>query len=148
MRDALLGDRTAIGNRGKHLRHPVAKRLNQQRLAQIERQLKRVEAEIRNIIDTREDLKRRLEILTSIPGVSYVTAAGLIVHMPELGTLTAPRAASLAGLAPVTRESGTLERTQLHPGRQGLKLRRLLYMPAVAAIRCNPDLGSEVQDAA
>ena len=107
VRDALLGDRTAIGNRGKHLRHPVAQRLNQQRLAQIQRQLKRVEAEIRNIIDTREDLKRRLEILTSIPGVSYVTAAGLIVHMPELGTLTAPRAASLAGLAPVTRESGT-----------------------------------------
>ncbi len=142
VRDALLGDRTAIGNRGKHLRHPVAKRLNQQRLAQIQRQLKRVEAEIRNIIDTREDLKRRLEILTSIPGVSYVTAAGLLVHLPELGTLTAPRAASLAGLAPVTRESGTWKgRSFIQGGRE--KLRRLLYMPAVAAIRCNPDLGSK-----
>ena len=140
VRDALLGDRTAIGNRGKHLRHPVAKRLNQQRLAQIQRQLKRVEAEIRKIIDTREDLKRRLEILTSIPGVSYVTAAGLLVHLPELGTLTAPRAASLAGLAPVTRESGTWKgRSFIQGGRE--KLRRLLYMPAVAAIRCNPDLG-------
>ena len=137
VRDALLGDRTAIGNRGKHLRHPVAKRLNQQRLAQI---VKRVEAEIRKIIDTREDLKRRLEILTSIPGVSYVTAAGLLVHLPELGTLTAPRAASLAGLAPVTRESGTWKgRSFIQGGRE--KLRRLLYMPAVAAIRCNPDLG-------
>ena len=110
VRDALVGDRKSIGNRGKDLRHSVAKRLNEQRLAQIERQLKRVEAEIRKIIDTREDLKRRLEILTSIPGISYLTAAGLIVHMPELGTLTAPRAASLAGLAPVTRESGTWKR--------------------------------------
>ena len=100
------------------------------------------QAEIRNIIDTREDLKRRLEILTSIPGVSYVTAAGLIVHLPELGTLTAPRAASLAGLAPVTRESGTWKgRSFIQGGRE--KVRRLLYMPAVAAIRCNPDLGSK-----
>jgi len=119
VRDALVGDRKSIGNRGKHLRHPVAKRLNEQRLAQIERQLKRVEAEIRKIIDAREDLKRRFEILTSIPGVSNVTAAGLIVHMPELGTLTGPRAASLAGLAPVNSRVRNLEWTQLHPGRQG-----------------------------
>ena len=61
------------------------------------RQLKRVEAETRKLIEAREELKRRFEILTSIPGVSNVTAAGLIAHMPELGTLTGPRAASLAG---------------------------------------------------
>ena len=96
VRDALVGDRKSISNRGKYLRHPVAKRLNEQRLAQIERQLKRVEAETRKLIEAREELKRRFEILTSIPGVSNVTAAGLIAHMPELGTLTGPRAASLA----------------------------------------------------
>ena len=56
------------------------------------------------------------------PGVSYVTAAGLIVHLP-LGTLTGPRAASLAGLAPVTRESGA---------RQG-KGAAVAEKPAVAA---------------
>ena len=62
--------------------------------------------------------------------------------MPELGTLTAPRAASLAGLAPVTRESGTWKgRSFIQGGRE--KVRRLLYMPAVAAIRCNPDLGKK-----
>ena len=85
VRDALVGDRKSIGNRGKHLRHPVAKRLNKQRLAQIERQLVRVEAEIRKLIEAREDLKRRFEILTSIPGISNVTAAGLITHMPASG---------------------------------------------------------------
>ncbi len=30
----------------------------------------------------------------------------MIVHMPELGAMTGPRAAGLAGLAPVTRKSG------------------------------------------
>ena len=80
-------------------------------------------------------MERRAEILTSIPGFSSVTAAGLIVHMPELGTMTGPQAASLAGLAPVTRESGTWRGRSFIQG-GGDKVRRLLYMPALAAIRC------------
>ena len=107
VRDALVADRVAITNRGKHLRTPVAKQLNKQRLKQIERQLKRIDAEIRKRLRAEEALERQSEILISIPGISDVTAAGLIVHMPELGTLTGSRAASLAGLAPVTRESGS-----------------------------------------
>ena len=99
-------------------------------------------AEIRKLLEDSEELKRRSEILTSIPGVSTVTAAGLIVHMPELGSMTGPRAASLAGLAPVTRESGAWRgRSFIQSGRE--KVRRLLYMPALAAIRCNPDMGGK-----
>ena len=47
VRDALVGARVAITNRGKHLRTLVAKQLNKQRLTQIECQLKRIDAEIR-----------------------------------------------------------------------------------------------------
>ncbi len=139
VRDALKEDRTAIGNRGKHLRHPLARRLNERRLAQAERQLKRVDAEIRKLLGSEETLKRRSEILASIPGISSITAAGLIVHMPELGAMTGPRAASLAGLAPVTRESGAWKGRSFIQGGRG-KVRRMLYMPALAAIRCNPGL--------
>ena len=142
VRDALVNDRKGIGNRGKHLRHPLAKRLNKERLAQIKGQLKKVDAEIRKLIGEREDLQRRFEILTSIPCVADITAAGLITHMPELGTMTGPQAASLAGLAPVTRESGAWKgRSFIQGGRQ--EVRRLLYMPAVAAIRYNPTLGAK-----
>ena len=138
VRDALVADRTATFNRAKHLRHSLAKRIHNERLRQLERQLKRIDTEIEKLLRNEETLQRRLEILTSIPGVSSVTAAGLLVHMPELGTMTGPRAASLAGLAPVTRESGTWKgRSFIQGGRE--KLRRMLYMPALAAIRCNPD---------
>ena len=107
--------------------------------AAIERQLKRVDAEIQQRLQAEETLERRAEILTSIPGISDITAAGLIVHMPELGTLTGARAASLAGLAPVTRESGSWKgHSFIQGGRH--QVRRLLYMPAGVAIRYNPDL--------
>ncbi len=138
IRDALLKDRVATTNRGKHLRTPLGKRLNKQRLRQIERQLKVIDAEIRQRLEE-EALERRAEILTSIPGISDITAAGLIVHMPELGTLTGARAASLAGLAPITRESGYWKgRGFIQGGRH--RLRRLLYMPAMVAVQHNPDL--------
>ena len=65
--------------------------------------------------------------------------------MPELGTMTGPQAASLAGLAPVTRESGTWKgRSFIQGGRE--KVRRLLYMPALTAIRRNPDLKRKYDD--
>ncbi|WP_326491529.1 hypothetical protein [Neorhizobium galegae] len=37
--------------------------------------------------------------------------------MPELGTLDQGQAASLAGLAPVARQSGGMDRPCLHPRR-------------------------------
>ena len=139
IRDALLKDRVATTNRGKHLRTPVGKRLTRQRLRQIKRQLKVIDAEIRQRLEAEEALERRAEILTSIPGISDITAAGLIIHMPELGTLTGARAASLAGLAPITRESGYWKgRGFIQGGRH--RLRRLLYMPALVAVQYNPDL--------
>ena len=139
IRDALVGDRTATTNRGKNLRTPVGKRVTRQRLRQIDRQLKLIDAEIRQRIEEEKEMERRAEILTSIPGISDITAAGLIVHLPELGMLTRSRAASLAGLAPVTRESGNWKgRSFIQGGRH--RVRRMLYMLAVVAVRHNPDL--------
>ena len=81
IRDGLVRDRTAITNRSKNLRTTAGKQLNRQRLKQLERQLKRIDAEIRKRLKAEEALERQSEILTSIPGISDVTAAGLIVHI-------------------------------------------------------------------
>jgi transposase len=68
----------------------------------------------------------------------------LLVEMPELGTLEAKCAASLAGLAPITRQSGAWRgRAFIQGGRAGL--RQALYMPALVAIRFNPDLKATYQ---
>ncbi len=137
-RDALIDDRTAALNRRKQLRYSVPKNQNSSRLRQIERCLKRLDTEIAELLKS-EPLARRAEILTSIPGVSHVTAAGLLARMPELGELTRSAAASLAGLAPMTRESGNWQgRSFIQGGRH--RVRRMLYMPALAAIRFNPDM--------
>lgn len=66
----------------------------------------------------------------------------LLVHMPELGRLDAKAAASLAGLAPATRESGQWKGYSFIRGGRG-RARRLLYMSALTAIRYNPDLARQ-----
>ena len=65
-----------------------------------------MDAEVAKLIATDEEMSRKARVLASIPGIAQVTAAGLLSEMPELGRIDAKAAASLAGLAPVTRESG------------------------------------------
>ena len=72
----------------------------------------------------------------TIPGVGAITAWGLLSEMPELGALDAKSAASLAGLAPRTRLRAM---ARVHGGRR--RVRCTMYMAALTAMRCNPDLG-------
>lgn len=59
--------------------------------------------------------------------------------MPELGTLDAKQLASLAGLAPYSRDSGrTNGKRRIGGGRAGVRC--ALYMAAVSAIRHNPNI--------
>jgi len=65
--------------------------------------------------------------------------------MPELGHLNRKQAASLAGLAPVTRQSGRWRgKAFIQGGRSAL--RQALYMPAVVACRFNPDLKAKYNE--
>ncbi len=63
----------------------------------------------------------------------------ILVEMPELGNLDGKQVASLAELAPITRESGGWKRrSRIQGGRAAL--RPALYMPALVALRLNPDM--------
>ena len=116
-RDALVTDRTAARNRQKHLRHPLLKQQSKTRLSQIDRHLAAVDAAIGKGLAEDVVLARRTEILTSIPGVSSITAGGP-AH-PDARTRPPRRqggrqpGGSRAGHAPVRRLAGP----QLHPGR-------------------------------
>ena len=138
-RDGLVRDRAALKNREKNLTISLLKRQCVQRLDQIARHLEALDAEVAAPITAPPDLTRRHEILSSINGVGTLTANQLIATMPELGTLENKQAASLAGLAPVARQSGQWKgKSFIRGGRANL--RRALYMPALVAARFNPDL--------
>ncbi|NWG46160.1 MAG: IS110 family transposase [Alphaproteobacteria bacterium] len=143
-REALVKDRTAAKNRGKSISLPLLKRQNEARLRQINQQLEAIDAAIKALIDADPALSARFAILVSIPGVAAVTAAMLVTEMPELGSLDPRQAAALAGLAPITRQSGQWKgKAFVHGGRK--QVRQALYMPALVATRFNPDLKAKYQ---
>lgn len=138
-RAALIRDCTAAKNRADRLSLPLLRRQNARALRSLERALAEVDAAIAALIATDQALARKLHILSSIPGISAVTAAAMLAEMPELGSLEAGTAASLAGLAPYTRRSGRwMGQAKIGGGRA--ELRRALYLPALTAARFNPDL--------
>lgn len=143
-RDGLVRDRTALKNREKNLTIAILKRQCKQRLEQIARHIAALDAEIARLIAADPQLARRHAILTSIDGLGTLTANQLIASMPELGSLENKQAASLAGLAPVTRQSGQWKgKSFIRGGRANV--RQALYMPALVAARFNPDLKAKYQ---
>lgn len=143
-RDGLVRDRIALQNQAKNLTLPLLKRQHKKRLDQIERHIEQVDAELAKIIAADPQLARRHEIIASIAGVGTRTADQLVATMPELGALDPKQAASLAGLAPVARQSGQWKgRSFIQGGRANV--RRALYMPALVAARYNPDLKAKYQ---
>jgi transposase len=105
-RRALVKDQTAAHNRGKTLTLDLLKRQNQHHLRQIDAQILAIDQAQAAILARHAALKARFDILVSVPGLGAVTALALLIDMPELGSLDARQAASLAGFAPITRQSG------------------------------------------
>lgn len=69
-------------------------------------------------------------------GIGLITAATLLVYVPELGTLTRREVASLVGVAPVNRDSGTWSGRRFIQGGRG-EARISLYMASLSAVRHN-----------
>jgi transposase len=143
-RNGLIKDRTAARNRSKMLTLELLKRQNVQRLKHIDAQIEAIDQAIAERIAASEPLKQRFDILVSIPAISTISASALLIELPELGTLSDKAAASLAGLAPITRQSGTWKGKSFIGGGRAM-LRQALYMPALVATRFNPDMERKYQ---
>jgi transposase len=79
------------------------------------------------------------EVITSMPGMSFRLGAEFLAAVGDPALIGSPdQLASWAGLAPVSRDSG--KRTgRLHsPQRYSRRLRRVMYMSALTAVRCDP----------
>ncbi|WP_099270734.1 IS110 family transposase [Mycobacterium avium] len=78
------------------------------------------------------------EVITSMPGIGFRLGAEFLAVVGDPALIgSADQLAAWAGLAPVARDSG--KRTgRLHtPKRYSRRLRRVMYMSALTAIRCD-----------
>jgi len=76
--------------------------------------------------------RERDDLLRSVPGVGPVLSLTLFAHLPELGRLSRRAIAKLVGVAPLSRDSGTLRGRRFVQGGRA-SVRGVLYMGALVA---------------
>jgi len=92
-------------------------------------------------IDRHPTLKADRELLLSIPAVGDKTAHRMLAVLHSHNFGSAEQVAACLGLVPVERQSGTsLQRKPRLSKAGNPRVRALLYMAAVVAIRYNPDV--------
>ena len=137
-RQQLLEMIQAERNRLWHALGPVRTDIRQhvaflvKRLKQADRDL---DAELRSSPVWREKEK----LLKAVPGVGPQMTLTVVATLPELGHIPPKKLAALVGVAPYNCDSGTL-RGQRHCWGGRAHTRRVLYMAALSATRCNPQI--------
>lgn len=106
----------------------------------LETEVKRLEALIDSHIDVDPDLRNKRELLETIPAVGPRVATHMTALLSGRTFERAEQLAAYLGLVPVQWESGS-SRGRPRMSKAGpAHLRKLLYMPAVVAGRCNPHI--------
>ncbi len=136
-RRQLLALQTAESNRLEQTTIKLAAKSIRHVLDLLRKELKKLDADIARLIADDEDWRNKSELLQTVPGVGPATSASLVAELPELGKLNRQQIASLAGLAPFSRDSGQFHGQRAIWGGRG-SVRRMLYMAAFNARRCNP----------
>lgn len=138
---ALKDMRTQESNRlGSGGSHPLVQQAISEHLTFLQQQIKALESQIKAHINRYPELKRRKQLLMSIPGIGEITAIKILAEIRSLEEFdNARQVAAYAGLSPRQHRSGSSVRGQTRLSKAGnIHLRTALYFPAIVACRHNP----------
>lgn len=135
-RAQLLELRVAETLRADTCTDPALRQLFAAWLAQVKKQITKVEALIEELLTEQTTLANQVQRLDDIMGVGRITAVTVLATLPELGQLNRRQAAALAGLCPYNRDSGQWAGKRCISGGRS-EVRRALYMAALSASRSN-----------
>ena len=111
-------------------------------LKALEKEITRIDQEIKGVIDKDQELREKKEVLQTIDGVGEKVAHALLACLPELGQRESKQIASLCGLAPHPKDSGEY-RGKRCIAKGGRSLKSLIFMAAMAASRHKTGVLSE-----
>jgi len=118
---------------------PLLKKSLAAHIAWLDKQIDEVDGDLERQLRASPLWRAKDELLRSIPGVGPVTSLTVLAKCPELGNLSRRQIAALAGVAPLAHDSGKLRGKRFVWGGRAA-LRAVLYMAALAAMRCNPTI--------
>ena len=123
---------------------PVLRGSVERMIAVLKEEKKRLDEQIRELMNEHQAWQEQTEILGSAPGVGPVTTATLLADLPELGKMDRKKIAALVGVAPMNYDSGKKRGYRKTKGGR-TEVRSVLYMSTLVATRYNPVIQTQYQ---
>ena len=117
---------------------PVRRRI-EVHLRWLRKELERTNDELERLVRESPIWREKAALLKSVPGVGPTLSVTLLAELPELEHLNRKKLATLVGVAPVNRDSGTLRGARTVWGGRS-SVRTVLYMATLCAVRFNPTI--------
>lgn len=116
--------------------HKEATNACQDSIDALKKDIKNIEKQIKELIQQDDELKHLFEIITSIKGVSTVTATEIIITTNEFKTIDDPKKfGCFAGCVPFEKSSGKYKGKPQVSRIANKKMKSLLHMAAISAIQ-------------
>ena len=133
--EMLQAERNRLGQVFGGGKRPVRKSLKTH-ITFLERELRVADTDLGAMVRESPAWRERDDLLQSVPGVGPVLSLTLLAELPELGRLSRREIAKLVGIAPLSRDSGTMRGRRFVQGGRA-PVRAVLYMGALVATRYN-----------
>jgi len=138
-RRRLTQEKVRLGNQLEHMRDPGLRRMTSQRLRRLEAEILLISRRLAQTVRDDEGLAAKDRLIQSLPGAGPVLSHTLLALLPELDDADRRELAALVGVAPFDDDSGKRAGKRAIWGGRA-EVRRVLYMAALTAARCNPTL--------
>ena len=135
----LVAEKNRLGRANRAVRPRI-----QSHIRWLEQELSDLDDDLQKTLRRSPVWREKDDLLRSVPGVGQQLSLALLSYLPELGTLDRKEIAALVGVAPMNRDSGTMQGRRTVSGGRA-RVRAVLYMGALVASRHNPDIRSFYQ---
>lgn len=135
-REQLVKQRTTEKHHLEASSHPDTVRSINKFIKAFDKEIERIDAKMKKLIESDSFLKKFMKQLTQVTGVGQITAATLLALLPELGQLSNKQISALVGVAPFCKDSGRIKGHRVVWGGRAL-IRSTLYMATLSAVHHN-----------
>ncbi|GAA5512475.1 IS110 family transposase ISOt5 [Deinococcus carri] len=140
-RDAIVKELSQARNRRHALNQrqeadPLVVKLTEELIAFLIGQVESLDRELRARVETQPELRQQVELLQSLPGFGFLVSLTVLVETAAFSTIQTHRQlAAYAGVSPAPNQSGAMNKRGRISKIGNPRLRRIVYLAAVAATR-------------
>lgn len=143
-RAQLLKEKTVASNQqhaynnAAWLSKEIEKRSNR-RIKFLTKQIAEIEQDMRTVLDAHPVLKKKVEMISSIKGVGWLTIVTIVAETDGFNLIrNCKQLVCYAGYDVVVKDSGTSVKSKPRMSHKGNKhIRAALHFPAITAVKCN-----------